>query len=490
MLGMYVHTHWGYNRPYAARSWTLEDWQGYLSGLHELGYDMVMLWPLLDCMPPEPTASDRAFLAKAAAAIDYAHDLGMKFYLTAGPNVIGNDESAKYEFGNRPYFLCEQKVNPVDKEAMQRFLQGRRRQLEPLAKADALAIIDSDPGGYIGSTNDQFVGLLQAQIGVFRDLNPRAELLYWMWLGWETYNRFWAEAQAGVAEPHWQWHLPDYLQTLTLLKDRLAEPWSVTATVPEHFQAIQQLHLEHKRLFLPYGAIEVEPAFPLTNFDAPRITGAFEAVKAPASPLPCLGNSQTHCLQLPGAYLFAHIARGGTAETADWEAFADGLLPGLGGPIADAWRAINEPPARQKRAGKAIRGLIGKAHRQGRYGGLLFGDPDRFLADLADNLELRAALAGFKAAADAIGPDDPVSGTTAARARLAEAMEILIPYQKRLGFVDAYYGPFYDNFNVPLAKLKDPAIDGVLRQFHEWRNPAIRNGVLARLLDAIQDVTL
>ncbi|MEI7435715.1 MAG: hypothetical protein WCL16_02780 [bacterium] len=476
MLGMYVHTHWGYNRPYAARSWTLADWQGYLRGLRELGYDMVMLWPQLDCMPPEPTASDRAFLAKAAGAIDCAHDLGMKFFLTGGPNVIGNDESGKYEFENRPYFRCEQKVNPGDPAAMQRFLQGRRRQLEPLAKADALAIIDSDPGGYVGSTNDQFVELLQSQIGLFRQLNPKAELIYWMWLGWENYNQFWAQTQAGVAEPRWHWHLPDYLQTLTRMKSVLVEPWSVTATMPEHFQAIEQMQLENKRLFLPYGAIEIEPNFPLTNFDAPRIAGFFEAIKGQSTPLRCMGNAQTHCLQLPGTYLFAHIAQGGRAETADWESFADGLLPGLGRPIADAWRAINEPPDRQRQAGNSIRSLIGKDHQMGRYGGLLFGDPNRFLTDLADNLELRAALFDFKSA---------VAGNADVRARLLTAMDVLIPYQKRLGFVDAYFGTFYELFNAPLAKLKHPGIDDVLRQFHEWRDPSVRNGVLARLIEAI-----
>ena len=38
MLGMYVHAHWGYNRPYAARSWRIEEWENYLSGLDHLGY--------------------------------------------------------------------------------------------------------------------------------------------------------------------------------------------------------------------------------------------------------------------------------------------------------------------------------------------------------------------------------------------------------------------------------------------------------------------
>ena len=38
MLGMYVHTHWGYHHPYAARTWSLADWKGYLGALRALGY--------------------------------------------------------------------------------------------------------------------------------------------------------------------------------------------------------------------------------------------------------------------------------------------------------------------------------------------------------------------------------------------------------------------------------------------------------------------
>src|ERR1035437_1445279 len=144
MLGMYVHTHWGYNHPYAARSWTLEDWEGYLAGLNELGYEMVMVWPLLDCMPAEPTASDRDFLAMLGRMIDLAHGrYGMKVAITAAPNTIGNEKSAAYSFAERPYFICENKINPKDRCEVDEFMKGRRKQFEPLRKADALAIIDS-----------------------------------------------------------------------------------------------------------------------------------------------------------------------------------------------------------------------------------------------------------------------------------------------------------------------------------------------------------
>ena len=198
MLAMYVHTHWGYNHPYAARTWTVEDWRGYLGALKALGYDAVMFWPLFDSMPPQPTASDRAFLARTARVIDMAHrEFEMQFLLTVGPNVMGNEKASSYAYEQRPYFICERKINPGDPAAVEAMLDARRWQFEPLAAADGLAIIDSDPGGYIGSTNEEFVEVMGRQLAIFRQYNPKIELRYWVWVGWKNYNRFWAQAQQG-----------------------------------------------------------------------------------------------------------------------------------------------------------------------------------------------------------------------------------------------------------------------------------------------------
>ena len=228
MLGMYVHTHWGYNHPYAARTWTLEDWDHYLSGLASLGYDLVMLWPMLDCMPPEPNASDRAFLNKIRQVIDLAHNrYGMRFTVTIGANIIGNDRSPDYPFEQRPYFVCERKCNPADPADVRLLMDGRRRQLEPLKAADALVMIDSDPGGYIGSTNAEFVTLMRAHIDLFHEFNPNAEMIYWMWVGWENYNRFWAtalETKPGDPEPYLDMRPETFIDTLALMREKLPEP--------------------------------------------------------------------------------------------------------------------------------------------------------------------------------------------------------------------------------------------------------------------------
>jgi hypothetical protein len=60
VVGIYIHQHWPYNHPYAARTWSLEDWRGWIDGLKRLGFKAVMIWPVLETMPEPLTPGDRA----------------------------------------------------------------------------------------------------------------------------------------------------------------------------------------------------------------------------------------------------------------------------------------------------------------------------------------------------------------------------------------------------------------------------------------------
>lgn len=478
----------GYRHPYAARTWSLRDWEGYLSGLAALGYDMVMIWPLLDSMPPVPTPSDRAFLHTIARAIDLAHDrFGMRVAITVCPNTIGNEAAAAHTYRRRPYFTTERQVNPGDPAAVAAFLEGRRRQLAPLARADALAIIDSDPGGYIGSTNDEFVSLMQGQAEVFRGLHPGGELIYWMFIGWENYNRFWAAAQRwqpGDPAPRIECRSEVFIETLRLIDARVLEPWSLFACLPEHVAAVESLGLGDKAMAFPYGLVEGEPTFPLTELDGARLARGLSSPLARACRRGAMANAQTPCLQLPHIALFAHLARGGCLETMHLAGFADRLLPGQGERVAQGWQAIAREDADAQRSMAqtlrlaAGRLAAGRPTAEQPYSGLVFSDPERFLNDLAMNLLVRATLAGFNTA---------VQTDQGTRSALRGVLRCLRPYQRRLGFVDAYGGTLEERLNGPLARLGDERINRVLEGFRDWRNPAVRNGILPRLLDALED---
>jgi len=114
IIGMYVHQHWPYNHPYAARTWTLDDWRGYADGLSRLGYNTIMIWPMLETMPDPLTPSDEQSLRKIEAVIRMLHDeFKMRVWIALCPNVAAdNREAAKATFEKRHFFYCDTRINP------------------------------------------------------------------------------------------------------------------------------------------------------------------------------------------------------------------------------------------------------------------------------------------------------------------------------------------------------------------------------------------
>ncbi len=485
MLAMYVHTHWSYNHPYAARTWTLDDWRGYLTGLSNLGYDGVMIWPQLDCMPAEPTESDRAWLGRIREVIDFArNECGMKVIVVLCPNTIGNDIAAEHEFATRPYFLCEKKVDPADPAEMAAFIDGRRNQLEPIANADGVVIIDSDPGGYPGATTEQFVDLVARQTEVFRSFNPSAESVYWMWSGWEATCRFWADTKDDAGADHPAQTADEFARTLEMIRDRIPEPWWLLASFPSHDEALDITNLRDKALWNPYGLIEGEPSFPMTNFHTDKLAEKLTPQSLARYPRGLIGNSQTHCLQLPLAFVFSELANGIALDDIDLRSFAERLLPGLGPAVADAWALIesDDPPA-QRAAAKEIQDAVWSVGGVGDLGGLLFGSPERFMTDLSMNLQVRAAINDLRHA-EHVAEADSVGHVAGA---LQDVLEVVRPYQQRLGFADACYGPLYETLNDVLSKLDDDRLNAALARWHNWTDISVRNGAFTALLDAVEE---
>ena len=56
-------------------------------------------------------------------------------------------------------------------------------------------------------------------------------------------------------------------------------------------------------------------------------------------------------------------------------------------------------------------------------------------------------------------------------------------WQQRTGFLDAYGDT--QNLHPALLKIGDPEVSRVLADFDDWRNPAVRNGIVPKLLDAL-----
>ena len=439
IIGIYVHQHWPYHHPYAARTWTLEDWRGYADGLKRLGYNAVLVWPVIETMPDPLTPSDRASLAKIAAVIDMLqNETRMRVYLGLCPNVgCRSEEAARYTFERRHFFYCDTRIDPADPAALKRLIDWREKLLRPLAAADGIAIIDSDPGGYPGSTGAEFVHLLAEHRRMFDRLRPGIELWYWMHVGWEGYCRFYQTGRFswGTAE--------EQLDVLSRLKALNPQPWSIA----NGLKYAEKLGLADRVISFNYGRIEGEPSFPMTNFGGDLAYTGGQAAAARG----VMGNAQTHCLQLPNTFAFARGATGRPLTDADYVRFAEDLIVGHGPLIVEGWQALaGKDAARMLSLADRLESLSRTDLTTGPLKGLLFGSPRRFLTDLVMQLRLRAAYVSFLAATQGnAAPNEPFI-------RFVEAADT---WQKQHGYENAWWWPDLEG---ALRKLDGPQVNAVL----------------------------
>ncbi len=437
VVGMYVHQHWPYNHPYAARTWTLEDWRGFAGGLKQLGYNTVLIWPMLETMPDPLTPSDRASLEKHARVIDMLHnELGMRVMIVLCPNIIANAQAAEATYETRHFYYTEHFVNPADKAAMAKMMAWREKLFRCLAHADAVAIIDSDPGGYAGSTDAQFVNLLGEHRKMLDHIRSGIELDYWVLWGWEAWSRFYGTGKLWKSDA-------ELLDTVARFRDLNPEPWGLA----NGLEYAQKLGLGSRVISYNYGQIEGEPSFPLTNFGG---TGAYGAGAHPG-PRGVMGNAQTHCVQLPNIFAFARGAAGKPVTEADYVQFADDLISDQGRAIVGGWKALSGKDATLMRAqALSLRKLATQKLTTGRLRGLLFGDPARFLNDLVMQLEMKAAYQDFlQASRDG-------RNLKPALADFVAAAEV---WQKQHGYQNRWEWP---GMYTALEKLHSPEIDDLI----------------------------
>jgi len=476
-LGMYVHMHWGYNHPYAARTWTIDDWRSYARGLASLGYNTIMLWPMNETMPDPLTPSDKAFLARIEQVIRMLHDeAGFEAWVCLGPNTVGNDKAGHYMFENRPFFSTDLRLNPGDPKDVDEIMRRRRALFEYIREADGISVIDSDPGGYVGSTNAEFARLLLRYMDVFAEYNPNGRVFYWMHVGWEAYNEFWEKAEQKVRFHELHWDKRNWHEVISLLKTAPHRNWGLFAGSGLHMEVVEELESCDRALYYPYGVVEGEPTLPLTNYNPDVIAHYLNGYDPTRTRLGVMANAQTHVVQLPHTYLFAHIARGGTKDNADIESFARGLVPEIGDAIAEGWRALwpGDDTSKMRKIAGELAARADDRFSVGPHSDLLLGGANRFVRDLSLQLLFRAA------SVDVIKALDEEADVTNNLKTLVAAWS---DWQTRTGFNDAYGDA--QGLLPALHKLGDPGVDAVLRDFDDWRDPSVRHGIVTRLLDAL-----
>ena len=123
---------------------------------------------------------------------------------------------------------------------------------------DGLVIIDSDPGGYPEFHQQGIRRSAGAPPALARSPASGRDRIGLLGLGRlegllpDTMRR--ANSPGGTE--------PEFLETLTLLKEQNPEPWGMARGL----EYAKKLGLQSKVINFNYGAIELEPVFPMTNF--------------------------------------------------------------------------------------------------------------------------------------------------------------------------------------------------------------------------------
>jgi hypothetical protein len=466
VVAIFMHESWMFDHPYAVATWTLEDWRHFAEGLKELGYNTVMLGPDLSAIPDPLLPSDRAEMDKYRKIIDILHHEGVNALVTNDPNLIANKLARKFTYQARPYYLTTDRVNPRDAVEMSKMMASRRELLSYLKAMDDLVIIDSDPGGYPGSDDAGFVELMQQHRRMLDSIRPGIELDYWIWSGW----KFESDTAAGIKRG--MGTQKEFSETLDALKKLNLAPWGLVDGLQSkaliqwagdrktayYTGMVKRLGFAPLAMALDYGAIEHEPSMPMTNFgnDIAYESGLRK------EPRGVMGNVETPLVQLPNLFAFARGARGLPATEADYVEFAGKLVRGHGRQIVDAWKALWGTDAQAMRTqAQALRSAVSSGVSPGSLGDLIFQDANRFMTDLALQLELKAAFRDLL---------DAESTRSATNAALKEFTAALSAWHARTG----YNGPFGGNAS---AQTDLPAMAVALRKLDLPKVTAVLNSI-------------
>jgi hypothetical protein len=419
--GFYLHGCWKYNYPFAVRSWQREDYSAMFQLLRRLGFDRVMLWPVLEAVPMPLSEKDAQAVRAFRPIIDDARKAGLECWLTQGV-VTSRPEIAAKPWMERSLYSFMKTVrldDPVEAEA---YLRHRAALLAILNNADGYVTIDGDPGSYPGAKASDFLRVFVADRQVLDRSGERPDkqkLIPWIWSGWGT-KGVWVEP----IEPYVQ-------ATLAELKRGMPEPWELLPGRSAEGHANNRINIRlaaengllERSTLMTYEAIEFEPSLPaaVLQFDLIRDVLRKELPHAAAA-RGCFGNAQQPVMVIPNLYFYARCAiEPSYLSRPDEKVLAD-LAELFGGPpelLVPAWSCLrlglDRLPADLPKRLRAAR-LAGEAAQ------FIPGGPMRYLSILAAYVESRIRVLAVNARTPA--------GTAEAAESVAEGVASMVDWWK------------------------------------------------------------
>ena len=96
--------------------------------------------------------------------------------------------------------------------------------------------------------------------------------------------------------------------TIRNFRANLAEPWELISGLSPYLESAKAESSLDRTVYLQYGAIEMEPAFPATNLGLKSVRDVFDTVERYPGLKGVMGNNELMLLQLPRTFYFFETA--------------------------------------------------------------------------------------------------------------------------------------------------------------------------------------
>ncbi len=398
---------WPLNYPYAFRAWKEADWKRFVDIAWAQRINLFFLWPFMEILPVPLSAEDRAYLQEVRRVVDYAkNQRGMQVWIMQSANRIGISDCGTPDPRLRAYWVndCQKDMNPADSAQFNRIMQSFEALYKIVNNADGFVMIDSDPGGWPQSPLSDQVKIFQGarklldQYSLHRD---KTVLVDWMHVGWGR-HKFFTSTDSVVAAYDWTDKNPEsdaaFMETTVRnFQQNLPEPWELIAGQSPYLPIVQKENVLGKTVYLPYGAIESEPAFPATNLGQEPVRKVLDRARQFPGLQGVMGNNQLMLLQFPRTFYFFATAWDSSYESRPERDvlmdLATQLYPDQKDLIANAFLALSEddPDRIDSNIGELKKMLTSPAVRAGALGRFLFPDALAVARNLELQLEIRSA---------------------------------------------------------------------------------------------------
>jgi hypothetical protein len=389
---------WPLKYPYAFRSWKEEDWKHFIDIAWAQRINLFYLWPFMEIIPVPMPQEDEAYLQEVRRVVDYAQNQrGMEVWIMQSANRIGVGDCGIRDPRLRTYWVmgeCQQDMDPAKPEQFSKIEKSFEALYKIVNNADGFCFIDSDPGGWPHSPLSDQVRIFNAarkMLDRYAVKGRQTKLVNWMWQGWGR--------EYDPSETNRRQHLVDFMgETIRNFNENLAEPWELISGSATFLESSQKESVLNKTIYLQYGAIEMEPAFPATNLGQESIREVFDQAARYPELRGVMGNNELMSLQFPRTFYFFQTAWDTKYEDRPQLQIlldlARQLYPDHKDLIADSFLNLREKdPEKINITQKSLKKLIneGDAGRPGAIGRLLFPDPLAVARNLESQLEIRAA---------------------------------------------------------------------------------------------------